>query len=393
MDAQRERTENIRGVALSLGFDRAGFAPPEDVGGRWQFYSRWLEEGYAGAMGYLVQRREQRRDPRQLMPGCRTVVCLADNYWVGPSAQPGELEGWISRYAWGDDYHTHVKARLRRLIDAICEIGGPGTEVRGFVDTGPILEREAAMRAGLGFIGKNTCLISETMGSWLFLAEILTNLELCHDRPGEPRCGRCTRCLQACPTQAFVGPYLLDATRCISYLTIELRGPIPRDLRPLMGTQVFGCDICQAVCPWNRFARPARKEAYAPRVGLDAPQLIELMEMDLEAYQRRFRDSAVKRAKFRGFRRNVAVALGNSGAPEAVPVLLRALQDPEALVRQHVAWALGRLGGAAAALRERLGRESDPDVREEIELALGETNGRPPAGPLSRAVEPPGLTP
>jgi epoxyqueuosine reductase len=373
MDERMQQTQAVRSLALELGFDLVGFAAAEPFD-RWEFYSRWLAEGYAGAMGYLVERREQRRSPSELLPGCRSVVCVAQNYHSGAAAAPGRLEGWISRYAWGDDYHTAMKRRLHQLLDGVRSIGGPGTEGRAFVDTGPILEREAAMRSGLGFIGKNTCLISPKQGSWLFLGEVLTSLQLEPDPPAAPHCGRCTRCLDACPTRAFVGPYLLDATRCISYLTIELRGPIPRELREPMGTHVFGCDICQEVCPWNRFARPAAGGEYLPRDGLRAPELIRLMELDLEAYRRVFKNSPVKRTKYAGLRRNVAVALGNTGAPEAVPVLARALDDPEPLVRRHVAWALGRLGGSRSrsALLGRLAVEADPDVRGEIEDALND---------------------
>jgi epoxyqueuosine reductase len=371
MDERRRRTQAARALAHELGFDLVGFAAAEPFD-RWAFYSRWLANGYAGAMGYLVDRREQRRSPTELLPGCRTVVCVAQNYHAGAAAAPGRLEGWISRYAWGEDYHTEMKGRALRLLEALRGLGGPGTEGRVFVDTGPILEREAAMRAGLGFIGKNTCLISPKLGSWVFLGEVLTTLELEPDPPATPHCGRCTRCLDACPTRAFVGPYLLDATRCISYLTIELRGPIPVELRAPIGTHVFGCDICQEVCPWNRFARPAAGQSYLPRDGLRAPELIRLMELDLEGYRRLFKNSPVKRAKYVGLRRNVAVALGNTGAKEAVPALIRALSDPEPLVRRHVAWALGRLGGAEAraALAGRLSVETDPDVGAEIRDAL-----------------------
>ncbi len=322
-------------------------------------------------MGYLLKHRDLKRGPRELLPQCRSVVCVAQNYYAGSSPPPGDLEGWISRYAWGEDYHKEMKGRLLHLLRGIQEIGGSGTRGRVFVDTGPFLEREAAMRSGMGFIGKNSCLINQKFGSWLFLGEVLTNLPLEPDPPAVPRCGRCTRCLDACPTNAFVGPYLLDARRCISTLTIELRGPIPRDFRPLMGTHVFGCDICQEVCPWNRFARVTSHEAYHPRAGLQAPDLVELMGLDLEDYQKLFRKSPVKRAKLVGLRRNLAVALGNTGSPEAVPVLSLALDDPEPLVRGHAAWALGRIGGAAArqALKERLDKEGEAEVREEIVAA------------------------
>jgi epoxyqueuosine reductase len=372
MHTRSELTRLVRDECLAAGFDLVAFASAEDFE-RWPFYARWLEEGYAGSMGYLLQRRDQRRGPRELLPECQSVICLAQNYFCGPAAAPGRMQGWISRYAWGEDYHTDIKGRLLRLAERLCALGGPGTVARSFVDTGPVLEREAAMRAGLGFIGKNTCLINQRMGSWLFLSEILTSLELEPDAPATQHCGRCTRCLDACPTRAFVGPYLLDATRCISYLTIELRGPIPRELRPLMGTHVFGCDICQDVCPWNRFARPSGRPEHWPREGLQAPELAALMRLDAEGYRRLFKNSPVKRTKRAGLRRNVAVALGNTGAAEAVAPLLEALGDPEPLVRSHVAWALGRLRGAQAmaALSARLSVEESAEVREELKLALG----------------------
>jgi epoxyqueuosine reductase len=268
------------------------------------------------------------------------------------------------------------------------------------VDTGPLLEREVAARAGLGWVGKNTNLLNKEWGSWFFLGEVLTSLELDYDQPATAHCGTCTRCLTACPTGAFIAPYVLDARRCISYLTIELKGPIPRDLRPLIGNLIFGCDICQDVCPWNiKHARPtgvpkvpkvpkvpeARdhgsritdhgsppEPAFQPRPGLDAPELIPLLKLTPEEFNEKFRSSPIRRAGRRGLRRNVAVALGNSGDPAAIPTLCEALHDPDPLIRGHAAWALGRLGGKEArlALEEALEVEEDEWVREEIEEAL-----------------------
>ncbi len=247
---------------------------------------------------------------------------------------------------------------------------------RAFIDSGPVLERDFAGIAGLGWIGKNTNLISPKKGSWFFLGELFLNIPLAYDKPVRDRCGRCDLCLKACPTQAFVGPYILDARRCISYLTIELKGSMPRHLRPLIGQHIFGCDICQDVCPYNTKARSTNERAFAPREGVDAPALIPLLALSEEEFRCRFRGSPIRRAKRRGFLRNVAVALGNSGSLEAVPALVAALLDPEPLVRGHAAWALGRIGGAEAlaALQGRLKTEVDPEVKDELEQAIVECN-------------------
>jgi epoxyqueuosine reductase len=247
-------------------------------------------------------------------------------------------------------------------------------EGRAFVDSGPVLERDFAGVSGLGWIGKNTNLISPKKGSWFFLGELFLSISLAYDKPIRDRCGACDLCLTACPTRAFVGPYVLDARRCISYLTIELKGWIPRHLRPLIGNHIFGCDICQEICPYNVKARPSSEGAFEPRDGLHAPELIGFLSLSDEEFRRRFRGSPVLRAKRRGFLRNVAVALGNSGSPDAVPALALALLDVEPLVRGHCAWALGRIGGGAAAraLREGLEGEGDPEVRGEFQQALAE---------------------
>jgi epoxyqueuosine reductase len=276
----------------------------------------------------------------------------------------------LARYARGDDYHAIFEEKLGALARFLETNGG---RAKCYVDYGPVLERDLAQRAGLGWIGKNTVLIHPEIGSYIFLGEILTDLELEPDPPfTADRCGTCTRCIEACPTGAIKGPRELDARLCISYLTIELRGPIPRELRPLIGNRVFGCDICQEVCPWNRYIPETKEERFKPR-EVPGSELVELMGLDDDAFERRYGTSPVSRAKRGGFLRNVAVALGNWGAPEAVPALARALDDPDPLVRGHAAWALGRIGSAEseAALAQRRGEEEDDSVREEIELALG----------------------
>jgi epoxyqueuosine reductase len=270
-----------------------------------------------------------------------------------------------------------MKPRLAALLAKITALHAGPVEGRVFVDSGPVLERNFAGVAGLGWIGKNTNLISPTKGSWFFLGELFLSIPLVYDKPMRDRCGACDLCLKACPTQAFVGPYVLDARRCISYLTIELKGWMPRHLRPLIGSHIFGCDICQEVCPYNVKAGPTGEAAYEPRKGLLAPELLGFLSLNEEEFRCRFRGSPVRRAKRRGFLRNVAVALGNSGAPEAVPALAQALGDHEPLVRGHAAWALGRIGGGDAkrALRERCETEVDAQVRIEIEQAIAECGG------------------
>lgn len=371
--------EQIEAQARALGFDLVGITPaaPMTTAGH---YRAWLEKDYHGQMAYLARPDAvaRRGDLARTLSGVRSVVTVGINYHTAPL--PAKLRddpsrGIIASYAWGDDYHDALTPRLRRLgAFAEAETGSP-VAYRAYVDTGPLLEREIAARAGLGFVGKNTNLIHPRLGSWLFLGELLLTIELPPHR-GESAtrlyCGRCTRCLDACPTRAFAAPYVLDARRCISYLTIELKGPIPRELRPLMGNRVFGCDICQEVCPWNRrFARPTVEPAFQPRLDAMAPLLLDLIALDEAGFRRRFRRSPVKRAKRRGLLRNAAVALGNWGDPAAVPALARALDDAEPLIRGHAAWALGRIAtaGARRALGQALTTETDRWVREELRLA------------------------
>jgi epoxyqueuosine reductase len=286
--------------------------------------------------------------------------------------QVDEARGWISRYAWGDDYHEVIKGKLETLLVRVQELHSTPVQGRAFVDSGPVLERELAGVGGLGWIGKNTHLISPKEGSWFFLGELFVDLPLAYDRPMRDRCGRCELCLKACPTNAFIGPYVLDARRCISYLTIELKGWIPRHLRPLIGNHIFGCDICQEVCPYNVKAEASLERAYQPRDGLHAPKLIPLLSLDRDEFRRRFKGSPILRAKRRGFLRNVAVALGNLKCLEAVPELIRALDNEEPLVRGHAAWALGEIGSASALepLRRRFEVETDLEVANEIDEAI-----------------------
>jgi len=371
-------TEDLKAEALRLGFDLVGITsavPPQHAAE----LDAWLRAGYAGEMAYLARNAVRRADPRQAVPGARSIVVCGVHYRAAepdPAIWNNPAYGRISRYAWGDDYHDVLLPRLRALQEWLEARVGRAHIGRSYVDTGPVLERPVGEMAGVGFQGKNTLLIHPRHGSWFFLGEILVDAELEADQPQQlGTCGGCTRCLQACPTQAFVGPYVLDARRCISYLTIELKGPIPRELRPLMGNHIYGCDVCQEVCPWNRrWGAYTAEPVFAPRPGLAGPALLELIAMDDEAFRSRFRGSPIKRIKRRGLLRNVAVALGNWGDPAAVDALARALDDHEPLIRGHAAWALGRIGGpdARTALERRLSAEDDPWVRQEAEAALFE---------------------
>jgi epoxyqueuosine reductase len=375
-------TEQIKAQAFSLGFDFVAVVPAGPAPHA-RAYADWLASGYAGEMAYMARDPLRRQDPRQVLAGARSIVVTGLNYftqWVPDEWRNDPSRGLISKYAWGLDYHDVMLPRLRQLVDFTRQEAGVGVEARAYVDAGPILERDWAAAGGIGFFGKNTCLIHPRLGSWLFLGEVLVDLELEYDAGlSQPGCGTCNRCLTACPTRAFPRPYVLDSRRCISYLTIELKGAIPLDLRPLIGNHICGCDDCQDVCPWSiRFARPrlegARLETApaGPQVET-APALLSLIGMDDEGFRLRFKGSAVRRAKRRGLLRNVAVALGNWGSEEAVPALAQALDDPEPLIRGHAVWALGRIGGARArrALEKAQRAETHKGVVMEIEVALG----------------------
>ena len=332
-----------RALALEAGFDLAGIGRADSAPDLAPF-AEWVGRGYAGDMAYLTRQVAKRSDLRAAFPWARSVLCVGLQYDTGgpySTAAPAN-RGWISRYAWGDDYHDVMKAMLDRVVERLRAEAGP-FEARAYVDTGPIAEKAWAAAAGLGAWGKNACLLHPEHGSWFFLGEIVTDLDLPADRPRSDMCGTCTACLDACPTQALVAPYVLDATRCISYLTIEVKEAIPEGRREGVGRQVFGCDICQDVCPWNRKRRHRGGAAFEPRPGAEAPELGGLASLDEEAFRERFRRSPVKRAKRRGLLRNVAVALGNAGEAGQRPVLERLAGDDDPVVREHAAWGLRRL--------------------------------------------------
>jgi epoxyqueuosine reductase len=330
-------TEAVKARALEIGFDRVAVGPagPAEHAGR---FDAWLDAGYAGGMDYLARTRDARQDPERLLPGCRSVVALALAYGPredDPSWRP------VSRYARGRDYHDLMRPRLAAVVDYLREAGGSAIASRAAVDTSAVLERDLAARAGLGWIGKNTNLIAVGGGSYFFIGIVLTTAALLPDGPATDHCGTCTACLDACPTQAFVGPWVLDARRCLAYLTIEHRGDVADDWKPEMRDWLFGCDVCQEVCPWNRKAPPAREPALAPSAPL--PSLEAFLEMDEAAFRARFRGSAMSRAKRAGLARNAALVLGNRGDRAAEPALRRALDDPDSGVRSAAAWALARL--------------------------------------------------
>jgi epoxyqueuosine reductase len=343
-----ERTalaERAKALARAEGFDLAGVAAA-DAPRELAFFAEWIGRGHAAEMAYLTGQVEKRSALRQAFPWARSVLCVGLQYDTAApySTEAAADRGWIARYAWGDDYHDVMKTLLDRVVEALRREAGP-FEARTYVDTGPIVERAYAAAAGLGAWGKNTCLLHPEHGSWFFLGEAVTDLDLPADAPRGDMCGSCTACLDACPTGALAAPYVLDAGRCISYLTIEVKGAIPEEHRPGVGRQVFGCDICQDVCPWNRRRRHQGPAAFAAREGLVSPALDELAGLDPEAFRARFRKSPIKRAKRRGLLRNVAVALGNSGDPAQRPILDRLAEDEDPLVREHALWALQRLDG------------------------------------------------
>ena len=336
--------EQIKAEAARLGFAGCGVTtadpPPHH-----RHYARWLAEGQAGEMLYLHRQEPKRGDLSLVLPNARSVVCVAFNYSPEEGMAPASsgMGGTVARYARFDDYHETLWERLGALL-AFIQMLAPEANGKVYCDTGPITERDLAMRAGLGWIGKHTNLISRHLGNWFFLGEIVLDIALPPDAPETTHCGTCTRCLPACPTGAITAPYQLDARRCISYLTIELKGSIPVELRPLIGARIYGCDDCLAVCPWNKFAVRSTDSAVAPRADLTTPDLLALLALDEDAFRAKFQNSPIKRTKRRGLLRNVCVALGNLGDPRALPALTRAAEhDPEPLVREHAAWAVERI--------------------------------------------------
>ena len=373
---------HVKERAIEAGFDLVGIATPskhKDL----EFLADWVKKGYGGEMQYLADPR--REDPTTILPSVKSVICVGLVYNVarpystdlggkareevltGPVDCEVASRGWISRYAWGIDYHPVMRSRLERLRTAVEELE-PGVETRVYVDTGPVVERAFARLSGMGWMGKNTCLINERTGSWFFLGVILTSLDLAPDLPAPDRCGSCTRCLDACPTRALVQPYVMDASRCIAYLNIELKGAIPEQFRPAMGANVVGCDICQDVCPWNAPSRAAvsslpefqplptgetirdgpssstpAARTENPGPSLFNPALEDLASFSEEDFRKFFARSPIKRVKYRGWLRNLCVAMGNSNNPRFIPWLESAAQHPDPMIREHGAWALRRL--------------------------------------------------
>ncbi len=327
--------------AHELGFDSCRVATCDSPLHANEF-GDWLRDGAQGEMSYMERGAEKRRDPQKVLSGAKSVIVLALNYFQGEQMRRSETAaiGRIARYAWGDDYHDVIGMKLDKIDNFLREFGG---KQKCYVDTGPVLERDHAAQAGAGWHGKSTMLIDERLGTWFFLAEILTTLELPPDEPARDRCGTCDRCIRACPTGAITAPHRLDARRCISYLTIELKGPIPLEFRPLIGDRIFGCDDCLDACPWNRFAQVSRESAFSAQRSTIAFSLRDYLTLSDAEFRNMFRNSPIKRIKRRGFLRNVCVALGNVGTREDLPALERAASDSEPLVAEHAAWAIGRI--------------------------------------------------
>ena len=334
----------IRQRALELGFDDCRFTSAAAPASAEQF-RKWLAGKNHGEMAWLERGAAKRVDPQKVLPGAKSVITLAVSYLTEnrQSAIGNRQFGLVARYARYDDYHDILGIRLKSLTEFVNQLGGAGTRSLWYVDTGPILERDFAQRAGIGFVGKHTNLISRKLGNWIFLAEILTTLELEPDAPEKNHCGKCSRCITACPTNAITAPFQLDARRCISYLTIELKGAIPVELRPAIGNRIYGCDDCLAACPWNRFAREGSLMKSHARTGLNSPDLIELLQLDDASFKSRFAGSPILRTKRRGLLRNVCVALGNTGDTTALPALERATHDAEPLIVEHAHWAIDQI--------------------------------------------------
>ena len=364
-------TAALKEEALRLGFSLAGACPAVDTPDFPRLHV-WLAAGRAGQIRYFADRATAYAHPRHVLDGARSLLMLAMNYRTREPAAVETGEGRVSRYAWGDDYHDLIHDRLRQLAQ-FHERLAPAATVRGVVDTAPLMERQFARLAGLGWQGKNTLLLNRELGSWFFLAALLTSEELDYDRPfTADHCGACRACLDACPTAALVAPYQLDARRCISYLTIELRQAVPAEFRGQAGPWIFGCDVCQEVCPWNHRVPESTEPAFQPAADRNPASLAELLELDPGEFSRRFRRTPLARPKRGGLLRNAAIALGNHPHPPALPPLIRGLADADPLVRGACAWALGRYAepAAHAALQSRLAVEDDRTVREAITAAL-----------------------
>ena len=368
--SKAELKARLVAFAHELGFDScrvAGCDPPLHA----NEFGDWLRDGAQGEMSYMERGAEKRRDPHKVLPGARSIIVLALNYFQGDAAgvSPANsniaadtaattaARGRIARYAWGDDYHDVIGMKLDKIDNFLREFGG---KQKCYVDTGPVLERDHAAQAGAGWHGKSTMLIDERLGTWFFLAEILTTLELPPDEPARDRCGTCDRCIRACPTGAITAPHRLDARRCISYLTIELKGPIPLEFRPLIGDRIFGCDDCLDACPWNRFAQVSRESAFSAQRSTIAFSLRDYLTLSDAEFRNMFRNSPIKRIKRRGFLRNVCVALGNVGTADDLPALEKATRDPESLVAEHATWAIEEIRNRPRAVPNSEHNNSSP---------------------------------
>lgn len=370
-------TADIKEYANEIGFQNAGVSPAGQLADSENVALSRVRDGLMrGLDWFTVERAQKICNPRLLMPSATSVISFAVSYLVEPISDGSVADqhrGRISRYAWSKDYHEVMRAQLQRIADFLRRNEQRDIATKLFVDSGPIAERAFAARCGIGWFGKSGNILAGRFGSWVFLGEIVTNLELDFDVPSGKTCGKCDLCLRSCPTGAIVRPYTVDAGRCISYLTIELKGAIPRELRPMIADRLFGCDICQDVCPVNRRAIVPEQSFIAPMAGLDPrPDLLGILSMSDDEYYGRFRSSPIHRAKKRGLQRNAAVALGNCGDTAVVPRLAAALDNPEEVVRGHVVWALGRLGGKAAkkVLEAHRARESNDLVHDELDAAL-----------------------
>ncbi len=368
--------ERIKKCAYTLGFDIVGITGPEPFVTDERAALKRIDDGHMNGYSWYTKDRVQKMNrPKLLLEGARSVISLATSYLTTDPDITTSKTGRVARYAWGDDYHKVLKTKLKEFCVKLETITGEKVNSRIFVDDGPMNDRAAARRSGVGWVGKNTNILTPTHGSWVFLAQVITDLNLKPDVSLKKTCGNCVSCIDDCPTGAIVAPYVIDNEKCISYLTIELRGVVPRKLRPLIGDWIFGCDICQDVCPVNRKASKGSQISFKQRPGFSTPDLVEILNMDQADFSKKYKDSAIKRTKLVGMKRNACIALGNNGDSASLPALSNALKTEESLIRIHAAWALGRIGGekAIAVLKSALDSEKDMETINEIRLSIKES--------------------
>jgi len=367
--------DQVKECAYSLGFDIVRITGPEPFASDEKAALKRIDDGHMnGYSWYTKERVHKMNHPKLLLESARSVISLAVSYLTTDPDVSTSKTGKVARYAWGDDYHNVLKSRLREFCLKLESITEKKVNSRIFVDDGPMNDRAAARRSGVGWFGKNTNILTSTHGSWVFLSQVITDVYLKPDAPLKKTCGNCVSCIDDCPTGAIIAPYVIDNEKCISYLTIELRGIVPRQLRPLVGDWIFGCDICQDVCPVNRKALKAKHTSFKQRPGFSTPDLVEILNMDQTDFSRKYKNSPIKRTKLVGLKRNACIALGNNGDVDALPPLINVLRTEESLIRIHAAWAIGHIGGkdAVAALECALRLEEDLDAMDEINLAIKE---------------------